>query len=70
MLSLNALNEQIRVLSEGYNLNQLMWAIGSVPFESFKHIWNINFLGVNVANFVLGFISTFIGIYIVKKFWF
>ena len=68
--TINSLNEQINSFSSDYNLNSLMWTIGSTPFESFKHIWNVNFLGVNIADFILGLITTFIGLYILKKFFF
>ena len=62
-------NEQIaNYARSSYGLNNLMWTIGSTPFESFKQIWNVEFLGVDIANFILGIITTFIGLYIVKKF--
>ena len=66
--TINALNEQIEDFSSDYNLNNLMWTIASTPFESFKQIWNLNFMGVNLSNLFFGMISTLIGLYIVKKF--
>lgn len=69
-LIINDLNDQIGGFSDDYNLNNLIWTIGGTPFESFKHIWNVNFFGVNVADFILGFITTFLGLFIFKKFFF
>ena len=66
---INILNGQIDTLTnDDYNLNNLMWTIGSVPFESFKQIWNVNFFGVNLADFFLGFVTFFIALFVVKKF--
>ena len=66
---ISALNYQLSMqVNDEYSLNDLMWTIGSVPFESFKQIWNIKFLGVNIADFILGLLTTFIGLYVIKKF--
>lgn len=56
--------------NDTYNMNNLIWTIAETPFESFKHIWNVNFFGVNIADFVLGFITTFIALFVIKKLFF
>ncbi len=35
-----------------WNLRHLFWSIGSVPFETFKQIWNFEFLGFNITSFI------------------
>lgn len=67
-LVIDTLNGQVDTLTNGYDLNNLMWTIGSVPFESFKQIWNVNFFGVNLADFFLGFVTFFVALFVVKKF--
>ena len=48
-----ALNENYNSLLESdYSLQKLFWAIGSTPFETFKTIWNVEFLGINLASFI------------------
>lgn len=51
------------------NATDLFWTIGSTPWESFKHIWNINFLGINLANVITGFVTALIVIWLIKKVW-
>lgn len=51
------------------NATDLFWTIGSTPWESFKNIWNINFLGINLANVVTGFVTALIVIWLIKKVW-
>lgn len=47
------LNENYNDLfNETWTLPKLFWSIGSVPFETFKSIWNVEFLGVNIASFI------------------
>ena len=49
------------------NFQNLIWTIASSPFESFKQIWNVDILGFNIANFVIGVMSVFVVMYIIKK---
>lgn len=62
------LSQQLANAQNGYNLNSLMWSIGGTPFESFKQIWNVNFMGVNIANLFLGLITALVFIWILKHF--
>lgn len=65
------IEEQSRQISDlqdyDYSFPNLIWTIASTPFESFKQIWNVDFLGLNIANFVIGLLSALIFIYILKK---
>lgn len=65
----NTINRQAQQIRDfnNYNAPQLIWTIASTPFESFKQIWNVDFLGLNLANFFIGLISALIIIYIIKK---
>ena len=38
--------------ADQWNLKHLFWSIGSIPFETFKQIWNFDFLGFNIASFI------------------
>lgn len=61
-------SRQIRDLQDyEFSFPNLIWTIASTPFESFKQIWNVDFLGLNIANFVIGLLSALIFIYILKK---
>ena len=51
------------------NANALFWTIASTPFESFKTIWNVDVLGLNISGFVLGVLLALIILYIIKKVW-
>lgn len=64
--TINSYQERIRQLTN-YNAPQLLWLIASTPFESFKQIWSVDFLGLNIANFVIGLLSALILIYILKR---
>lgn len=56
----NKLMDDYLALNDNYNdlfndtwvMQKLFWAIGSTPFETFKSIWNVEFLGVNIASFI------------------
>lgn len=65
----DVLQQQISTISSGTNANQLIWTIASVPFESFKQIWNVDVLGLNISGFVLGILLGLIVLYIIKKVW-
>lgn len=67
-LQINALNEQISSFSSDYGINNMLWTIGSTPFESFKQIWNVNLFGVNISRAITGFITAIIVLFVVKKF--
>lgn len=64
--TIEAQARQIRDLQE-YSAPQLIWTIASTPFDSFKQIWNVDLLGLNIANFAIGLLSALIFIYILKK---
>ena len=51
------------------NANALFWTIAATPFESFKTIWNVDVLGLNISGFVLGVLLALIILYIIKKVW-
>ena len=51
------------------NANALFWTIASTPFESFKTIWNVDVMGLNISGFVLGVLLALIILYIIKKVW-
>ena len=51
------------------NANALFWTIASTPFESFKTIWNVDVLGLNISGFVLGVLMALLILYIIKKVW-
>lgn len=51
------------------NANMLFWTIASTPFESFKTIWDVDVLGLNISGFVLGVLLALIVLYIIKKVW-
>lgn len=61
--------DQSTITDTNTQASDLLWTIGSTPWESFKNIWNVNLLGVNLANLVTGFITAIILIWIIKKFW-
>ena len=48
-------------------LKSLFWTIAATPFEVFKHIWNFEFLGFNIAKFFTGLLMSIIAIFIIKK---
>lgn len=50
-----------------FSFRNLVWYIASTPFESFKSIWNVDFLGLNIASFFTGLFSVFIIVWILKK---
>lgn len=51
------------------NYTNLIWTIGATPWESFKHIWNVEFAGINIANIVTGLVTALLIIYLIKKVW-
>lgn len=51
------------------NASDLIWTIGATPWESFKNIWNINFLGINLASVVTGLVTALVVIWLIKKVW-
>lgn len=50
------------------NMRSLLWTIGGLPFESFKKIWNVDFLGINISQFFLGLFGALIVIWLIRKF--
>lgn len=75
--SFTELQSQFDLLQENYNslsnsdiqLNyqKLLWNIATTPFETFKTMWNFDFLGFNFAWFITGILSLFVIVYILKK---
>lgn len=61
--------EQSYITDTNTQGNDLIWTIASTPWESFKNIWNVNILGINLANLVTGFITAIILLWIIKRFW-
>ena len=51
------------------NYTNLLWTIGATPWESFKHIWNVEFGGINIASIVTGLVTALLVIYLIKKVW-
>lgn len=49
------------------NFKDVIWTIATTPFESFKTIWNVDLLGVNIAAFFTAIITLGLGIFILKK---
>lgn len=58
-----------RQLAEMNNNNgtRLIWAIASTPFESFKTIWDVDVMGLNIGGIVLGSMIGLIIVWILKK---
>lgn len=54
-LTINALNEQVNSFHSDYGINNMLWTIGSTPFESFRQIWNVELFGVNISRVITGF---------------
>lgn len=52
---------------EGNNFVSLFFTIAETPFASFKQIWNVDFLGVNLSGFVTGLLFIGLLIWLVKK---
>lgn len=65
--SYNDLNVSYQNLLNGNNFANLFFTIAETPFASFKQIWNVDFLGVNLAGFVTGIIFIGLLIWLVKK---
>ena len=49
-------------------LRTLFWTIAGLPFETFKHVVNFDFLGYNVASVFTGLVTTLCVIWCVKRF--
>lgn len=45
----------------------LFWTIATVPFETFKQIWTVDFLGFNIAQFLTGLFMSLITLWIIKR---
>ena len=46
---------------------KLIWTIAATPFESFKTIWNVDVLGLNISGIILGLLMALLVIYLIKK---
>lgn len=62
------LNKYNNLANNGYNLVDMVWAIATIPFESFKQIWNVEILGLNIANFTIGLLFCGVVIWLIKKY--
>lgn len=55
-------------LDGNVSFNTLVWNIATIPFESFKQIWNVDLLGLNIGNFVTALMFVGVVVFIWKKF--
>lgn len=68
--TIQTLSKRISLLeNSNRNYTNLIWTIGATPWESFKHIWNVEFGGINIANIVTGLVTALLVIYLIKKIW-
>ena len=51
----------------GNNFTTLFFTIAETPFSAFKQIWNVDFLGVNLAGFVTGILFIGLILWLIKK---
>lgn len=63
------LREIISAYESGNTMQNLLWTVAGTPWESFKNIWNVNVLGLNISGFVTGLITALVIIWLVKKLW-
>ena len=63
----NDLNQSYNNLLGGNSFANLFFTIAETPFASFKQIWNVDFLGVNLAGFVTGILFIGLIIWVIKK---
>ena len=61
------IKHQFNEYLKGDNFVNLFFTIAETPFASFKQIWNVDFLGVNLAGFVTGILFIGLLIWVVKK---
>lgn len=72
----NSLNTRYQDLQRLYNnyingnvtLDSLIWNIATTPFETFKTIWDVDILGVNLGSLCVGLMFVGIALYIWRKF--
>ena len=70
------LNARFEALQDLYNdyindnvrLDTLIWNIATTPFETFKTIWDVDILGVNLGSLCVGLMFVGIALYIWRKF--
>lgn len=65
--SYNSLQTSYNNYMNGDNFTSLFFTIAETPFASFKQIWNVDFLGVNLSGFVTGLLFIGLMIWLVKK---
>lgn len=63
----NDLNTSYENMLNGNNFANLFFTIAETPFASFKQIWNVDFLGVNLAGFVTGILFLGLIIWVIKR---
>lgn len=66
-IAFNDLQQSYNNMLNGNNFANLFFTIAETPFSSFKQIWSVDFLGVNLAGFVTGVLFIGLLIWIVKK---
>lgn len=66
-IAYNDLNTSYENMLNGNNFANLFFTIAETPFASFKQIWNVDFLGVNLAGFVTGILFLGLIIWVIKK---
>lgn len=66
-IAYNDLNTSYENMLNGNNFANLFFTIAETPFASFKQIWNVDFLGVNLAGFVTGILFLGLVIWVIKK---
>lgn len=72
----NSLDTRFKSLQELYDsyindnvtLDSLIWNIATTPFETFKTIWDVDILGVNLGSLCVGLMFVGIALYIWRKF--
>ena len=68
--SISGFNEGYEQGSNQQNLGRkLFWTIASTPFESFKTIWDVDVLGLNISGIILGILMALLVLYLIKKIW-
>ena len=54
-------------MENNFSLQNLFWTIAGLPFESFKAIWDVNFLGIYIADFITGLLLAGVAIFIMER---
>ena len=57
------------ITTDNTNFQKLIWTIGATPFESFKTIFDVNVMGLNISGIILGGVLALLILYLIKKIW-